>query len=115
MSHLKTPFNPWLTPWLTLMGPFAESFSAPPIERASLAFANWTQFILRGKEDLELGRRLAGCRTPVDVQRAYIDFWKTAFEQHGEYYGHLMQDAQPLPQPKDQPNVHERQRHRAAA
>jgi hypothetical protein len=112
MSHLKTPINPWLT----LMGPFAESFSALPMQRAPLAFANWTKLItLRGKEDLELARRLAGCRTPVDVQRVYIDFWKTAFEQYGEYYGHLMQDAQPLPQPKEQPNVHERQRHRAAA
>jgi hypothetical protein len=112
MSPLKAPFNPWLT----LMGPFAESFSAPPLERASLAFSSWTQFInLRGKEDLELGRRLAGCRTPVDVQRAYIDFWKRAFEQYGEYYSHLMQDAQPMPQPKEQPNVHERQRQRAAA
>ncbi|MDP1592563.1 MAG: hypothetical protein Q8M07_32670 [Prosthecobacter sp.] len=112
MSPLKTFFNPWLT----LMGSFTESFSAPPLERASDAFASWTQFtILRCKEDLELGRRLALCRTPVEVQRAYIDFWKTGFEQYGEYYAHLMQDAQPLPRPKEQPNVHERQRHRAAA
>jgi hypothetical protein len=83
----------------------------------SLAFANWTQFLIsRSKQDVEFGRRLAHCRTPVDVQQVYTDFWKTAFEQYGEYYGHLMQDAQqPLPQPKQQPNIHERQRHRAAA
>jgi hypothetical protein len=107
MSAINTPFNPWLT----LMIPFAESISAPPLERA---FASWTQFVtLRFKEDLELGQRLALCRTPIDVQRASIDFWKTAFEQYVEYYAHLMRDAQPLTPAKEKPIVH--QRHRAAA
>jgi len=110
MSPINTPFNPWLRP----MDPFAESFSALPLERATVAFASWTQFItLRCKEDLELGRRLALCQTPVDIQRAYIDFWKTAFEQYGEYYAHLMQDAQPMPRAKEQSIT--QHRHRAAA
>ena len=110
MSPINTPFNPWLA----LMTPLAGGFSAPPLERAAGAFKSWTQFVtLRFKEDLELGQRLTRCRTPIDLQRAYIGFWKTAFEQYGEYYAHLMQDTQPLPPANEQPIVHHR--HRAAA
>lgn len=112
MPPLKTPSNPWVA----LMGPLAKGFSAPPIERASLAFDRWTQFIiLRGNEELELSRRLAGCRTPMDVRQAYVDFWKTTLEQYGEYCARLMQDAQPQQPPTQQPNVQERGRHKAAA
>ena len=110
MSAINTPFNPWLA----LMSTFAEGFSAPHLERAAGAFESWTQFVtMRVKEDLELSQRLARCRTPIEVQRAYIDFWETAFEQYGKYYAHLLQDAQPLPPAKEQPIVHHR--HRAAA
>lgn len=110
MSTINTSFNPWLA----LMAPFAASFSAPSLERASEAFASSAQFVTtRFREDLALGRRLALCRSPIDVQMAYVDFWKTAFEQYGKYYAHLLQDAQPLPPAKQQPVVHHR--HRAVA
>lgn len=110
MSTINTPFNPWLA----LMPPFAQSFTGPPLDRAAGAFESWTQFVtLRFKEDLELGQRLTRCRTPIDVQGTYMEFWKTAFEQYGKYCAHLLQDAQPLPPVKEQPIVHHR--HRAAA
>jgi hypothetical protein len=110
MSMINAPFNPWLA----LMMPFAESFTGPPLERAAGAFESWTQFVTRRfKEDLALGQRLARCRTPIDIQRAYLDFWNAAFDQYGRYYAQLLQDAQPLPPATKQPVIHHR--HRAAA
>ena len=106
MSPVNTIFNPWLT----LMRALGESSTARPLE-CSAAVEAWPQFLsVRFKEDLEFWRRLGLCRTPMDIQKVYIDFWRTAFEQYQEYYAQAMAVTQPPPRAKEQPIVHHRQR-----
>ena len=43
----------------------------------------------RVREDLTFPARLVKCRSPQDVQQAYVDFWTTAFTQYQNEFGRL--------------------------
>jgi hypothetical protein len=63
-----------------------ETFCTQAIEVAS----ELTDFTMRRvQEDIRLPEQLARCRSPQDVQRAWLDYWKTAIAQYQAEWGRL--------------------------
>lgn len=74
-AEILMQLNPWLA-------------TAQPMLDTSVKLASeLTDFTLRRmKEDVRLPERLASCRSPQDVQQAWIEFWQRAFDQYqGEW------------------------------
>lgn len=55
----------------------------------------WSEFVgMRLREDIQLFRTIHDCRSVQDLQRAYAQFWQTAFTQYGEEAQRLMRMTQ---------------------
>lgn len=55
----------------------------------------WSEFVgMRLREDIQLFRTIHDCRSVQDLQRAYTQFWQTAFTQYGEEAQRLMRMTQ---------------------
>ena len=50
----------------------------------------WLQFLgRRWHENVALPQRLAACKSPVDLQGAWADYWSRTFSQYSEEYQRL--------------------------
>lgn len=75
-----------LNPWSTAAGPLLETsvkLTDAMCTRAFRVAAELTDFtLLRVQEDVRLPERLSRCRSPQDVQEAWIEFWNKTFAQY---------------------------------
>lgn len=54
--------------------------------------SDWLSFVSRRmRENLEVPTRLANCHTFPELQKVYLDYWKTAAEQYSVEVEHLSQ------------------------
>ncbi|KAB2942364.1 MAG: phasin family protein [Hyphomicrobium sp.] len=79
-------FNSWAfsaQPMIETNAKLTEALCTQAIEVAS----ELTDFTMRRlREDVRLPERLAQCRTPQDLQQAWLDYWQTAIAQYqGEW------------------------------
>lgn len=79
-------FNSWAfpaRPMFETSAKFTETLCTQAIEVAS----ELTDFTMRRlREDVRLPERLTQCRTPQDLQQAWLDYWQTAISQYqGEW------------------------------
>jgi hypothetical protein len=80
------PFDPWAMaamPMLATSAKFSSTLCSQAIEVAS----ELTDFTMRRmQEEVHLPQRLMQCRTPQELQRTWLDYWKTAMSQYqGEW------------------------------
>jgi hypothetical protein len=81
-SYSLDQFNPWGASAGPLMQTSVKLTEAACNQAFKVA-AELTDFtLLRVQEDVRLPERLARCRSPQDVQQAWMDFWSKAFQQY---------------------------------
>lgn len=82
-----------LNPWSTAAGPLLETSVKVTDAMCTRAFkvaAEITDFtLLRVQEDIRLPERISRCRSPQEVQQAWIDFWSKAFAQYQNEWSRL--------------------------
>ena len=72
------PLAPTFALWAPIIAGSAR-LSTKTREGLAVLGSEWLQFADRRlKEDLQLLQRLSGCRSPVEVSMAYLNFWQCA-------------------------------------
>jgi Phasin protein len=70
-------------------------FNSKLAENASAYQKEWFGFFnLRWHENISLPMRLAACRSPMEAQQVYLDYWKRTFAQYQAEFTHLFELAQ---------------------
>lgn len=80
-------------PWTATAGPLFEAgvkLTDTLCTQAIGVASELTDFtLLRIQEDVRLPERLARCKSPEDVQKTWVEYWKKAFDQHGSEWTKL--------------------------
>lgn len=107
-------------PWFTATGPLFDSsvkLTDTLCTRAMAVASELTDFTLsRVQEDIRLPQKLAHCHSPQDVQKTWMEFWNTAFDQYRSEWTRLANiNMKPLPLPTADELVGAEHKVRAAA
>jgi len=80
-------------PWLEMARPGFEAaaeYTGRICESAVALNREWTDFMSRRvQEDFALPQRLVNCRSPQELQQAYIDYWSRAYSQYQQEFARL--------------------------
>jgi len=73
----------------------ATTFQQRLVENMTACQKEWYGFVhSRWQENISMPKRLSRCKTPMDVQLVYMDYWRRALEQYSGEFQQLGEMAQ---------------------
>jgi hypothetical protein len=90
-ANLMPPFN--VSALMTMTRPalaVMAEFNGRLYDSVARFNSEWVEFVGRRlQEDFAVPQRLAACKSPLEAQLIYVNYWKTAFAQYQGELGRL--------------------------